>query len=79
MLAVEEKRSFGRSRREVTVRDASAVTSLQATAAGLLHGTEPAALIAPADAALVALAAVGGIRSVVSARTPTPARNASRN
>ncbi|WP_405637388.1 GPP34 family phosphoprotein [Streptomyces sp. NBC_00056] len=66
VLAVEAKRSFGRSRREVTVRDASAVTSLQATAAGLLHGTEPAALIAPADAALVALAAVGGIRSVVS-------------
>jgi predicted nucleic acid-binding protein len=66
VLAVEEKKSFGRSRREVTVRDASAVTSLQATAAGLLHGIEPAARIAPADAALVALAAAGGIRSVVS-------------
>ncbi|MEU8484622.1 GPP34 family phosphoprotein [Streptomyces sp. NPDC048641] len=66
VLTVAEKRSFGRSRREVTVRDASAVTSLQATAAGLLHGNGPAARIAPDDAALVALAAAGGIRSVVS-------------
>ncbi|RVU22241.1 GPP34 family phosphoprotein [Streptomyces antnestii] len=66
VLAVEDKKSFGRTRRAVTVRDASAVTSLQATAAGLLHGAEPAARIAPADAALVALAVAGGIRSVVS-------------
>ncbi|MFB0615044.1 GPP34 family phosphoprotein [Streptomyces sp. AGS-58] len=66
VLAVAEKRSFGRSRRAVTVTDPSAVTALRATVTALLHGTEPAGRIAPADAALVALAAAGGIRPVVS-------------
>ena len=66
VLAVEEKKSFGRSRRTVSVPDPSAVTALKATVTELLHGTEPVARIAPADAALAALAAAGGIRSVVS-------------
>ncbi|AYN42601.1 GPP34 family phosphoprotein [Streptomyces dangxiongensis] len=66
VLTVEEKRSLGRSRRAVTVTDISAVTALRATVTGLLHGTGATARIAPADAALVALAAAGGIRSVVS-------------
>ncbi|MEU6660077.1 GPP34 family phosphoprotein [Streptomyces sp. NPDC046821] len=62
----ERTKPFGRTRRVVTVRDASAVTSLQATATGFLHGTGPVEQIDPADAALVALAAAGSIRSVVS-------------
>ncbi|MFJ7150143.1 GPP34 family phosphoprotein [Streptomyces sp. NPDC100445] len=66
VLTVDESSSLGRSRRTVRVADTSAVTALRTTVTGLLHGTRAAELIAPADATLVALAAAGGVRPVLS-------------
>ncbi|UKY47567.1 GOLPH3/VPS74 family protein [Streptomyces inhibens] len=69
VLTIEEKEksSFGRgSKRQLTVTDPVAVKALQDGASAILHARDPADRLAPADAALLALAAAGGIPAVLS-------------
>ncbi|MFF4188757.1 GPP34 family phosphoprotein [Streptomyces sp. NPDC001691] len=64
LITVEERPAFVRpARRSVTVRDAAGVRALQDGLAAQLHGAGP---LAPHDAVLLALAAAGGVRHIVS-------------
>lgn len=66
-LTIEEKKAFGlASRRHVTATDTAAVKALQRRLIGVLRGNEPVERVAMTDVTLVALAAAGGVRCVVS-------------
>ncbi|MFJ9893830.1 GPP34 family phosphoprotein [Streptomyces sp. NPDC091280] len=54
--------------RRVTVTDHAALAAVRARVSGALHGDGPVTALPMADAALLALAAAGGIRAVVSRR-----------
>lgn len=54
--------------RRVTVREPAVPASLHARVSGALHGDTPVRELPAADAFLLALAAAGGVRSVVSRR-----------
>ncbi|MEU1462733.1 GPP34 family phosphoprotein [Streptomyces sp. NPDC005727] len=65
LLTVKEPRTpFGT--RRLTVTDRAAPAALRARVSAALHGTGPVGEIPVADAALLALAAAGGVRAVVS-------------
>ncbi len=65
VLTVDEPRTrFGT--RRLTVADPGVPAALRARVSAALHGDGPAREIPAADAVLLALAAAGGIRSVVS-------------
>ncbi|WP_330281020.1 GOLPH3/VPS74 family protein [Streptomyces sp. NBC_00588] len=67
LLAVREPRTpFGT--RRVSVTDRAVPAALHARITAALHGDGPVTEIPAADAALLALAAAGGVRSVVSRR-----------
>jgi len=67
VLAVQAPRTpFGT--RRVTVTDRAVSAALRARVSAALHGDGPVTALPVADAALLALAAAGGIRSVVSRR-----------
>jgi hypothetical protein len=67
VLTVREPRTPFRSRR-VTLTDPAVPAALHARVSAALHGDGPVREIPAADAALLALAAAGRIRSVVSRR-----------
>ncbi|MEU3465493.1 GPP34 family phosphoprotein [Streptomyces sp. NPDC006733] len=60
--------------RRVTVNDPAVLTALRARVSAALHGRGPVGALPVADAALLALAAAGGLRSVVSRRDLTTFR-----
>ncbi|MEW2300839.1 GPP34 family phosphoprotein [Streptomyces sp. NPDC006655] len=66
-LTVRAPRAFSRTRR-VTLRDRTAAAALRTRVSAVLHGDGPVREIPDVDAALLALAAAGRIRSVVSRR-----------
>ncbi|MCQ9129732.1 GOLPH3/VPS74 family protein [Streptomyces hilarionis] len=67
LLAVREPRTrFGT--RRLTVTDPAVPAALRARVHAALHGTGPVDGVPAADAALLALAAAGGVRRVVSRR-----------
>ncbi|MET7574563.1 GPP34 family phosphoprotein [Streptomyces sp. NPDC005492] len=65
LLTVRTSRT-GFGKRRLTVTDPAVPAALRARASTALHGDGPVRDIPDADAALLALASVGGIRSVVS-------------
>ncbi|MCI3273578.1 GOLPH3/VPS74 family protein [Streptomyces cylindrosporus] len=65
VLTVQEPRTFVGKRR-LTVTDRAVPAAVRARVAAALHGDGPVQDLPAADAALLALAAAGGIRSVVS-------------
>jgi hypothetical protein len=67
LLSVDDHKVLGLvSRRHVTVTHPALVKELQDEARSILHGSQPASEIDPADAAAVALAAAGQVPAVVS-------------
>lgn len=67
LLAVREPRTrFGT--RRLTVTDRAETAALRARVHAALHGSGPVRDVPAADAALLALAAAGGVRQVVSRR-----------
>ncbi|MFG2576984.1 GPP34 family phosphoprotein [Streptomyces sp. NPDC048481] len=67
LLAVREPRTLLGARR-LTVTDPAVPAALRARVHAALHGTGPVGEVAAADAALLALAAAGRVRPVVSRR-----------
>ncbi|MFI1955882.1 GPP34 family phosphoprotein [Streptomyces xinghaiensis] len=70
LLVVEDCRALVAPVRRVTLTDRNAARTVHRQAAGVLHGPEPADRVPVRDAALLALAAMGGMSQVVSRTDP---------